>query len=437
VDISPEFSRLKSEFNKHFHYQDDSVIDLVLGSVAGNCFDNDPLWMYLIGPPSAGKTELLMSVQGCGETVFISDITPAALISGYKDPPEDRKKASSDPDKGLPEPDPEQQDATEEESDPPGPRENPDYSLLPQLDGKVLVIKDFTLIHEKPSETRAQLLSILRDAYDGYASRAVGNSRLKGFHSRFNLLAGMTPDIERSWSLNTLGERFLMYRIEVRDRRSHARAALDSVLRKKGCSPGEVRKELQAKVKEFIDQLERFDPEVDDETSSRIIDLAELLATCRTYVHRDKQNEMACPPRAELASRVAKQLLRVVMSVALVRGRRKVTADEISMAKRIVLDSLPTVRRLLLKALYDCNSDPNGNPIEHFSSLIQQVSTTTLRRELDNLAALGAVKKGKSPVTTQSKKEKADGMLKEVRTTKVYYQLANQYREYCEKAGGI
>jgi hypothetical protein len=122
--------RLKALFKKHYYFSDEDVIDLVLGVVAGNDFDSDPIWLHLIAPPSSGKTELLYSIFSCDVTYFLSDFTANSLISGYKDR-EEMKIAAME--------------GTEPE----------DYSLLPKLNGKVVVTKDFSIIHDKPAETRA------------------------------------------------------------------------------------------------------------------------------------------------------------------------------------------------------------------------------------------------------------------------------------------
>jgi hypothetical protein len=254
--ISPELARLKNFFKQHYYFSDDDVIDLVLGVVAGNHIDSDPIWLHLISPPSGGKTELLYSVFDCEETYFLSDFTPAALISDYKDPPKEARKhqrpvandehqeLESGSEGGCP-------DVAEAVSDE-GEEEVKHYSLLPKLNGKVVITKAFSIIHDKPSETRSQILSILRDVFDGYASRALGNCAPNGYHARFNYLKGMTPDIEKSWSLNTLGERFLMYRIQIAHRRVHARRALLNA-RDKDKGAMAIRKELQRLVKEFMD----------------------------------------------------------------------------------------------------------------------------------------------------------------------------------------
>jgi len=387
--IGASLARLKDEYKRHYYFSDDNVIDVVLAVVASNHFDSDPIWLHLISPPSGGKTELLNSIFECEQTYFLSDFTAAALISGYRNP--------------------------DDEGD-----DQEDYSLLPKLDGKVVVTKDFSLIHDKPAETRAQILSMLRDAYDGYASRGFGNSETKGYHARFNYLTGMTPDIEKSWSLNTLGERFLMYRIQIEDRREHARQSLRNANKVES-----IRKPLQQSVKQFIDSIPRnVVPMVDEEMEDRILDLADLLSTCRTYVHRERNDEMPFLPLPELASRVAKQLLRIGQGAALVRGKDHVTHAEFEeIMKRIALDSLPTNRRHLIKALWDHRD--SSEPVETFEKATGLAKTTT-RRGITDLRALGVV--------TEVKRREAG---KSNKTTRSYYQLSDNIRQSCTNVGGV
>jgi hypothetical protein len=428
---------VKDLFRKHYYFSDDDVIDVVLSVVAGNHLDSDPVWLHLIGPPSSGKTELLYSVFTCPETYFLSDLTPSSLISGYKDPPKEGAPKKRTPKKakkkGKAKVEDEQkaEDKAEEEAEEKAPAlipEEKDYSLLPKLNGKVVVTKDFSILHDKPAETRAQVLAILRDVYDGYASRALGNSETKGYFSRFNYLTGMTPDIEKCWSLNTLGERFLMYRIRIKDPREHARRALLNARdRDKGTST--VRSEVQTAVKEFLAAVERTKPEVGDDMVEKILDLAALLSTCRTYVHRGRNGELTCLPQAELASRVGKQLLRLGQGLALVRGRREVGGEEFEVLKRIALDSLPTNRRVLLVALWRVQVGPKqAQPLEYFASRVSRLSEKTVRRELDNLVELGAVERETRQVP---------GQLRGQKTNKTFYQLAEQFRRGGANVGGL
>jgi hypothetical protein len=427
--VCPRLTALKALFRKHYYFSDDDVIDVVLGVIAGNHFDSDPVWLHLIGPPSSGKTELLYSVFLCPETFFLSDMTPAALISGYKDPPEEDKpekpkakgKGKGKKGKGKVE---------EEEEEPAPPK---DYSLLPKLDGKVVVTKDFSVIHDKPSETRAQVLSILRDVYDGYASRGFGNSEPKGFFSRFNYLTGMTPDIEKSWSLNTLGERFLMYRISISDRHAHARRAIENAVGKgkgKGKGTASARAEIQAAVKQFLEGVVRSTPEVGDGMIERIVHLANVLSTARTYVHRNKNDELLCPVAPELGARVGKQLVRIGQGLALVRGRSEVGDEEFAVMRRIALDSLPSNRRRLLAELWACREEPLT--VDGYADQIAGVSKTTVRRELHNLVELGAVSGRMREVTVLVGGKEFAGA-----PNGYVYELAKGFRRSAEIVGGL
>jgi hypothetical protein len=440
--VCPRLAALKDLFRKHYYFSDDNVIDVVLGVVAGNHFDSDPVWLHLIGPPSSGKTELLYSVFLCPETFFLSDLTPAALISGYKDPPQEGKpKKKAEPKKARAKG---KGKASKDGAAPEGEKvedkapaaaaaaaeaapEQEDYSLLPKLDGKVLVTKDFTVIHDKPAETRAQVLAILRDVYDGYASRGVGNGPPKGFFSRFNYLTGMTPDIERSWSLNTLGERFLMYRIRIADRHAHARRAiLNAVGKGKGAAAA--RSEIQAAVKQFLEGVGRTTPEVGEAMIERILHLADVLSTCRTYVRRNKNDELICPAAPELAARVGKQLVRIGQGLALVRGRTEVGDEEFEVVRRIALDSLPSNRRRLLASLWRCRKQPL--PVDRYAAHVAGLSKTTVRRELSNLAELGAVSGCVRKVVHFQNGHKFE-------TEQYVYELSKDFRRSAEIVGGL
>ena len=58
------------------------IVGLALAALA--------LWLFLKGPPGSGKTELVSPLKGQTEwATLVSNLTPAALISGYGDPTRD------------------------------------------------------------------------------------------------------------------------------------------------------------------------------------------------------------------------------------------------------------------------------------------------------------------------------------------------------------
>jgi hypothetical protein len=137
-------------------------------------FDGDPLWMYLVGAPSSGKSticELLSADER--HTFTLSKFT--GIVTGSP--------------KGE--------------------------HLAPKLNARCLVIKDGTLLLEGSKETLAGIYGELRDIYDGSLSIDYRNGRSGNFKNiSFSAVMGMT---ERIYGLNTaiLGERFLHCRLEM------------------------------------------------------------------------------------------------------------------------------------------------------------------------------------------------------------------------------
>jgi hypothetical protein len=215
--------------------------------------------------------------------------------------------------------------------------------------------------------------------------------------------------------------------MKIENRREHARRALMNA-RDDGQGSIGIRARLQKAVKAFMDRVPRTVPRVTDEMLEKILDLAEILSTCRTYVHRDRNDDIPCLPQAELAARVGKQLMRVGQSVASVRGKPTVTDDEFRIMKRIALDSLPTNRRHLLSALWDTVGRPEA--LDAFAKKVSRIAKTTVRRELENLAELGAVRRTSGQVAVTVGRGA-------VKTTKTFYRLTEDFVRYCKNIGGI
>src|SRR5262249_46665732 len=49
-------------FRRHLHLPDPRPLLVLLGALAANHLEGDPVWLLLVGPPSGGKTRLLESL---------------------------------------------------------------------------------------------------------------------------------------------------------------------------------------------------------------------------------------------------------------------------------------------------------------------------------------------------------------------------------------
>ena len=164
----------------HWLYLEDfQAIDIIMATAISICLPGDPVWLFLIAPAGSSKTELLRSFTG-NLIYTISTLTPQTLISGLK---------------GV-----------------------KDADLLPKLNGKVLIIKDFTSILSKKNEDQTAIFADLREAYDGYLEKSFGSGvGTKRHESKFGLIAGVTDAIDKYRVVHSqLGERFLKCRLHTR-----------------------------------------------------------------------------------------------------------------------------------------------------------------------------------------------------------------------------
>lgn len=279
--------------------------------------ESEPVWGYLVGPAGEGKTELLMGLEGWeSRTFFVSDLTPNAMMSA-------------------------------------NPIVGEEASLLPKLDGRVLVFKDFTTLLTKAEQERKAILGQLREIFDGQYARQTGLGRLS-WRGRIGFLAGVTPAIETILRDNqVLGERSLMFRMGIHiaprvERMAHLKHVLSCAGRKK---------ELKASIKDFmgaaieggyqaIRQMEGIRPTRTEEMECRLIQLAALMVDLRSQTLAD-----GTAVRTESANRVVQQLMNLGDTRCKLDGRTEWTKGDFTLVRRVAEDTLPLVRRWAVQAL--------------------------------------------------------------------------------------
>jgi hypothetical protein len=347
--------------------KDDEVIDVIVSVALDRELPGEPIWIFVIGPPGATKTELVRAFHG-SRFYTTSSITAHTLITGLKD------KSAKD--------------------------------LLPELDGKVLIIKDFTTTLTDENEL-AEILSQLREAYDGYMEMNFGSGvGKKSYKSKFGLIACVTPIIDAYVTVqNLLGERFIKIRMRT-DRKKSAQKAMENAGKE-----DQMREELRFATCALLDEATRRianvkEIKIPEEIESKILELAIFTATARSGVHRDRQHYMTILPEAEIGTRLAKQLKKLAQALAIIRGKDNVGDAEFQTVLRVAMDSIPKKRMKILGAFFtEKQPDPQAatkqstfevKPIpKEFSSreMSQAVKapTATTTEALEDLWSLGLV----------------------------------------------
>ncbi len=312
-------------------------------------FSGPPLWMHLVAPAGATKTTLLLSLSSCEGSYFVSTLTPSSLISGFR-------SGGSDP------------------------------SLLPKINHKTLIIKDFTEILSMPKINKDDILGTLRGAYDGEASKPFGNIGTVTYKSSFNVLSGVTPQIYATRTAS-LGERFLMFHI-VKGVDFNAKETIRAAIRNVG-KDNNIKSELADAARLFLEVnvTEKDAPSIPEEYEDRIIALSELVAILRASVERDFRGEnLLFRPQQEMGTRVASQFSKLMIGIGLTYKKPVVDAEAYRICTRVGLDSVVGFNLEVIASLFE---KPRQTVIEIAEDC--QLPKATLRSQLDDLVELRAV----------------------------------------------
>lgn len=269
--------------SKWLHIEDSSQIKIIIAAAVAAFFPGDPVWMFIVGPSGSTKTEILRSMTNSEYIYTLDNLTAKSLVTGFRGTGKDRSQ---------------------------------DYDLLPKLDGKLLIIKDLSPLLEQGSQKdKESVFTILRSVYDGYYEAYFGSGfkEKKSYKATFGFISGVTEVIDYYTKIHSLlGERFLKVRT-CYDRKAAMKAAFNNSGREV-----EMRKEISDVMRitlDFYRSLGASKPRLSDVTGNRINSLADCVAILRSPVPRDYKHEVSYLLRAEVATRLGKQLLRLAESL--------------------------------------------------------------------------------------------------------------------------
>lgn len=343
----------KKKISKYIVLTDNhDYIDFVFGVIFANRLDVKPIWAYLIGPSSAGKTTILDPLEG-HESIYTTDtMTKASLLPGIGPGRPSEKTA----------------------------RMAVKNSMLSQADGKILVVKDLSPLLTEDYKELKSILGILRSAYDGTFTKNFGNIGRIKIDCRFGLIAAVTDAIDNHSIMDAeLGQRFIGYRmpaISLKDERAICKAILDY-------KESKLNAVLQEAAYEMLDR-EPKEPSITKKQADTIMYAAEMIALARTAIKRDKYTHDANVSRPERTARLHLQLIALAKGVAMARGHRKVMGKDVSFVRHIAAHTLSLNMLRLLNMFLDKSGLTIDNLVERFSWCKR-----TCEEKLDNLRLIG------------------------------------------------
>ena len=249
-------------------------------------------------------------------------------------------------------------------------------------------------------ESKGEVLSALREIYDGRWTRHLGTDGGRQLHweGKLGLVFGCTGVIDSQYSISdALGNRFLLSRIEP------AQNQFAWALKHTGVSFSTMRRELVDSVTQLFN-VPRPDPQPLDKDSSefrRLNRVVNLVVRLRGAIDRDRYSrELQAIYGVEGTGRIGLALERLLAGLDTLGLRRRIA---LGVVMRVALDSTPPVRRRIYQ--YLCKPFPGASP----GAPLPKRSTTdvgnklglptpTVRRSLEDLASYGLVREeGQGP----------------------------------------
>jgi hypothetical protein len=346
----PTFEATLDVFKKHLYWTShlEDTIRVAFATVLGNQIPGKPVWIHMVGPPGSGKSEVLESLDAVHNCYYCTMITEPALISGFK------MKDGKDP------------------------------SIIPKLNGKTFVLKDWTCILGLTEQQKIGVVGILRTAYDGEAKRPYGNGEIKSYKCKFNMLTGTTSAIYREKDA-TMGARFLHFHgfKGINDLES-MEAALSAV--RGGGGEKQMKLELAAAAQAFLNTKVNDVPDLPSDLASHIVNIAHITAILRAEVAKELRHERHLyPAENEWPTRISQQLRVVAIALAMMEGGFSSRVKRI--VTQIAMDSCTRFHLHIIQVLLAA-----GDYVE-FNTLCEKTDMPlgTMRDRLDDLRTLKAI----------------------------------------------
>lgn len=322
------FKEITDAFEQLLVFKDHGALRILFAAIIANRFQTDPIWLFIVAPSASGKTDLINSLSKIPGTHLLSSLTSSTFVSGMF--PSLKLK----PDGTLP----------------------PDPSLLLRLKpNTVFLLKDFTTVLNLRPDTKNEIMSQLREVYDGYMSKEFGNGNRVEWKGKVGFISGVTYSIEKSIMLSSqYGDRFLYYKLSEID----TLAAMKKVRSVMG-SERHLRSVIAVAVAEYYAERMPQDgdltmPEIPEQIVSALELICQLVVLLRGVVDRDQygSREVTGVNQPESPMRMYKQLVSVAKGLAILRGGEW-DDEDYPLLTKLAFDAVPSWRLSLVELLLE------------------------------------------------------------------------------------
>jgi hypothetical protein len=356
------FADVLEAVRSRVYMPDPAPLEVALATYAANCITSaEPLWVFLVGPPSGAKTDVLSLMSGLPHTRLETRLTAASLLTCHG-----REEGVDPYDAGF------------------GIlRDGGSFFILLVPEGSAIVVEGRRL--------DSDLFAVLRPiSTDGHYERTVKGQQL-GWRGKLGWL-GATTEAIYELRMGDLGERFLYFPLPPMSLDEEIRGGM-MALNEERPSLEEVRPILH----EFIHglQIPSKPPKLTEDEKRRIVHLATFCTRCRSTVgwggtHGDEVVNLRQPERNPRLSRGCQSLL---------HGLRLPGIEDPEcwrVLRQVALGSIPSRKRQVLRVLLGATAPLKTSGV----AARTRIPETSVERDLHELCAFDVlVRHGDYPVT--------------------------------------
>lgn len=356
-----ELKKLQEAVANVYLMADPYITKFLVAQMITQKLSTDPAWSIIVAPSGGCKSEFINMLSNCKGVHPLSTLSPRTFVSGAK--------------------------KTGEET-----------SLLNKIGNGIITFKDMTSLLSENRDDRSAIMAQLREIYDGKYAKSFGTGQSIEWKGKITVIAGATYSIHTlRQSYTAMGERFLFYNIIEPDGKDAARRSMQNQQEGK---MKEKRNHLAEMMRIYIDETIEIPPDLPflpKDLENELLDLSELATRARSETERNwrsPQMEITEVHPPEMPTRFAGALMSVAISLIIINqnetGEFALLNEDKKILYKLSLDSVTKSKRTAMQELakYD---------VLETAGLATKIGfpTTTIRRWLEDLTALGVAEREK------------------------------------------
>lgn len=339
-----KWNKVCDYYRRVFYKPDLDTLRIVLSSICSHYLLNEPpVWLFVIGPSSAGKTtQMIEPLRSLKLVKSLDVINDKTFVNGYEDktPPVTVKG------KGVIKPE-------------------GDGGLLFRLPGKdpikhgIVTFSDWSMFTSLKADTRQALQGQFRGMYDGHISHSIGNNKMITWDGKITMIIAGTKEVEEEMgNMSGLGDRFLKVRMRFIEGIDERIEMFNKAAKNMG-KKGGIKESLEQLIFSLIegDDLQKASITI-SKASINFPYLLEIASLLRRNIIRDRRNnKILSIGETENNTRIASGAIQIARGSAMLLRQSSILQTDMRLAMRTIIDNIPFDRWSVIR---DLACTPNG-----------------------------------------------------------------------------